>query len=88
VFLAYGVDRFFLEERIRKFSLSAKDEDLLVLEREPLNKILKQSELYETLKRTNEVHRSRFMPRHSNRNYHLVQTGDRRDGQGILPPGK
>ncbi|NGX54180.1 MAG: hypothetical protein K1000chlam4_00905 [Chlamydiae bacterium] len=88
VFLAYAVDKLYLEERFRRLSPSKRDEDLLVLEREPLVKILRQSGSYETLRRTQEVHRGRSLPRPSNRDHNLVQAGDRGDGQGVLPSSK
>ena len=88
VSLAYAADKLFLRERIRQVALSPKDEDLLVLEQEPLTKILNRSETYESLQRTQEIHRSRSLPRASHRLDHLVQAGDRGDGQGVLPPGE
>ena len=88
VLLGYAADKLFLEERIRDTSLSSRDTDMLVLEREPLARILSQSETYESLQRTKEIHRGRSLPRASHRLDHLVQAGDRGDGQGILPPGE
>lgn len=86
--LGYAVDKLFIEERVRNVSLSAKDEDILVLEHEPLSRILSQSETYETLRRAQEVHRGRSLPRPHHRGHHLAQAGDRGDGQGVLPPGE
>ncbi len=88
VLLGYAADKLFLEERIRDVSLSSRDDDILVLEREPLARILNQSEIYETLRRTQEVHRGRSLPRPSHRDSHLAQIGDRGNGQGVLPPGE
>jgi len=88
VLLGYAADKLFLEERIRNVSLSAKDEDILVLEREPLSRILNQSQTYEALRRTQEIHRSRSLPRPDHRKHHLAQAGNGGDGQGILPPGE
>lgn len=87
VVLAYIVDKLYLEGRFHRIALPS-DEDVTVLDREPLTKMLNKSELYESLRRNHEIHRGRSLPRHTHRHHHLAQTRNRGDGQGILPPGE
>lgn len=87
VSLAYAADKLYLEDRFHRVALPP-NEDVFLLEREPLTKILNRSELYESLRRTHEIHRGRSLPRTAHRRSHLAQAGDRGDGKGILPPGK
>lgn len=87
VVIAFVVDKLFLEDRFHRVALPPED-DVIMLERERLAKMLKGSQLYEDLRRAHEIHRGRSLPRHTHRRPHLAQAGDRGGGQGLLPPSE
>lgn len=88
VVIAYAIDRIYINQRFRSISLTAEDDEVSVLRDAPLRRILSKSDTYEHLKRNQEVHRGRSMPRSRHRRHHLAQARDGRDGEGILPPSK
>jgi hypothetical protein len=87
VVIAFVVDKLYLEDRFHRVALPSEDE-VMMLDRERLTKMLNKSQLYENLRRTHEIHRGRSMSRHTHRRAHLAQAGDAGNGKSVLPPGE